>query len=51
MNLTPFSDSSGSELKSLEVDMTKYMLHQQPHYKINQEVIVGPSPSNVDIPI
>ena len=36
-----------TELKSLGVDMTQYMLHQQPRYKINQEVIVGPSPSNV----
>ena len=40
-----------TELKSLGVDMTQYMLHQQPWYKINQEVIVGPSPSNVGNPI
>ena len=35
------------ELKSLGVDMTQYMRHQQPRYKIDHEVIVGPSPSNV----
>ena len=36
-----------TELKSLGIDMTQYMLHQQPRYKVNQEVIVGPSLSNV----
>ena len=40
-----------AELKSLKVDMTQYMLHQQPRYKINQEIIVGPSLSSVDSPI
>ena len=39
--------TSSPILKSLGVDMTQYMLHPQPRYKINQEVIVGPSPSNV----
>ena len=33
------------QLKELDVDMTKYLVHLQPVYKPEKEIFVGPSPN------